>query len=84
MTDPLTTIAGVLETADRIAKRAEDAIRFFARAVRRHRRRKARQAAARAVAAFVSAARRGGLSSAEVRVLMAESGFWIGGGNERD
>jgi hypothetical protein len=48
-------------------------------AVQRHRRNQARRKASKAAAAFWQAAERGGMTSVEVRELMAESGFLIGG-----
>jgi len=79
MTDPLTSIATGLEAADRILKRAEDGVRFFARFVQRQRKKRARKKASAAAAAFSAAAKRGGMTTEDVRKMMAKSGWLIGG-----
>ena len=75
MTNPSATMA----TASLLISTAVDVTTRIIVAARRHRRRRARQAAARAVQAFARAAARGGMTTQEVREMMAETGFLIGG-----
>lgn len=78
MTDPLTSIATALKTADHLLTTAVDVATEALIAIQRHRRRRAMARARSAVVALLRASERAGLGSLELRELMAEVANKIG------